>query len=157
MERFPITPVLENGNWTITNGKPIIKELAPISSRSASDRKKTRFGRNGTEELRFQRYLSWGRVLVIQLTDQVRDDQSIARTHESGASDDIYTITIKSTNYQESQDIFDNMRAILISTAPNSDYVKYSVGDMVLAPTRGRWAYDVEIRARKVGLVRDTG
>jgi hypothetical protein len=137
--------VLVNGNWTITLGKPIIKELAPISNRSKDD------------ELRFQAYLRFQRVIIIQLTGQVRDDQSISRSHEAPESADIYTITIKSTNYQESQDIFDNMRDIIITTNPNATYSHYLVGELVLAPTRGRWAYDVQVDGRKVGLPRDTG
>jgi hypothetical protein len=147
-----------NGNWTITLGKPVIKELVPISKRSTNNRgEKGRFKRNGAEELRFQAYQRFQRVIIIQLTDQVRDDQSISKTNESVNSADIYTLTIKSTNYQESQDIFDNMRAIVLDKNANAIYSHYLIGDMELAPTRGRWAYDVEVQARKAGRVRDTG
>jgi hypothetical protein len=157
MSRFPITPVLVNGNWTITLGKPVIKELAPISKRSANRGKQNRFSRQGAEELRFQAYQRFQRIIIIQLTGQVRDDQSISKTHESVNSTDIYTITIKSTNYQESQDIFDNMRAILLDANANAITSHYIIGEMELAPTRGRFAYDVEVQARKAGRVRDTG
>jgi hypothetical protein len=118
---------------------------------------KGRFRRDGAEELTFQSYLRWGRVIIIQLTDQPRVDQSFARTHESGRSFDVYTLTIKSTNYQESQDIFDNMRDILIQTSPNATVSHYIIGSLTPAPSRGRWAYETEVEARKTGVIVDAG
>jgi len=148
MVKWDITTLLEGGNWTISGGKPVIKEYQPLGARRP---------KRGKLDSHFQSLLHFQRMIIVQLADLTRDGQGFQRTHESSDSMDVFELNIKSRKYEDTQEIFNNARGILKDQPTSGKYSHFEVGELEPNSQRGRFIYSVDIQAFYTGKVVDTG
>jgi hypothetical protein len=143
MVLFPITTLITGGNWGNVN-QPITKEFKPYSD--PEDR---------GNDWNFDYYLEFKRILIIQEDEKVREDQGFARKHENPQSQEIYGITLKSGSYSDSNNIFDQLRDILVEQPTSGTYSHFEFGRLIPAPQRGKYIYEFQILAFRIGKVRN--
>jgi hypothetical protein len=150
MVKWEITTLLNAGSWTISGGKPVIKEFQPLGKRNPR-------GRKDPLDTHFKSLLKFQRVVIIQLAELDRDDQGFQRTHESPGSNDEFELSVKSRKYSDTNDIFVNARNILVNQPTSGTYAWFEVGDLEPNTQRGRYIYTSRIIAHYTGKVRDSG
>lgn len=143
MAIFPITPLITGGDWGNVT-EPKTKEFKPYGDPD----------KRGNDP-NFDYYLRFKRILIIQEDEKIRDDQGFARTHESPESQEIYGITLKSGSYSDSNDIFDQLRDILVEQPTSGTYSKFEFGRLIPVPQRGKYIYEFQILALRIGKTRN--
>jgi len=148
MVKWVITTLLNGGNWTISGGKPVIKEYQPLGARRP---------KAGQLDPHFKSLIKFQRIIIIQLADLTREGQGFQRKNESPDTMDVFELSIKTKKYSDTEDILKNLREILISQPTSGQYSVFNFGDLEPNPQRGRFIHTVEVQALYAGKVRDAG
>ena len=138
----PLYSILDAGSYSHAT-KPLLKDFIPVGRGedwNAADREK------------FRRMLYNKRIVVIQLLARLGVESGMSRTHEGADARDEYEIYIKSGTYEDTVNIWDDIRAIIVGTTSSTVYNRIEFDNASYGPQPGRFDAVLRVNAYRGGL-----
>jgi hypothetical protein len=134
---YQLTRLITEGDWGDIV-KPVIKDYVEQE-------------KNKENKATIIKLMRFKRIIVVKLIDKITDEMGLQRTLESTQSHDRYTVIIKGGNEKDANEIFTQMRKILIEVPTKEFYNRIVMPNPGFTPKRGGWETELDIIAYKAG------